>query len=343
MINSLKLSWVKRWIIMIALQQWLFASWSFIFMMMYMVIGKVIFWFDLVYRFLPQHYRLFWLSGVLIKMNNMLRFPSSISGGVFFAIVFVLAFTLNHRFHKGIVLCLVAWLLIQPYQWLPQIHFINVGQGHATLVQYRNQSVLIDTGKKNHVHYLKHFLYTQRVNSLDALLITHDDEDHSGGVEYLLKEGFAHHVHPHKASWISSWSIDSLLQQRFETSSNEDSAIYLVQLPQLRVLITGDAYHQQERCIVNAYHDLHVDVYLAGHHGSKTSSHPDFVSHIKPSLAIIAAQSAIYGHPHLETRKTFQQFQIPVLELEHHGDITIYVFPWFKLVLSSQKGFAIMK
>jgi len=91
------------------------------------------------------------------------------------------------------------------------------------------------------------------------------------------------------------------------------------------------------------YHDLKVDVLLVGHHGSRTSTHPDFIAHIQPLISIISAQNSVYGHPHLETLRTLQQYQSNVIQLEHLGDVSIYIFRWFKVILSSEGGFAIIR
>lgn len=342
-INTTRISLVKRWLVIIALQQWLFASWSIVYMFLYIFLGKVIFLIDSFDRVFPLFNTTTYLSEMLVFFNGILRFPGGIQGNTFFALLIILCIQFKPMVQKSVIAACAWLILVQPLRWIPQIHFINVGQGHATLIQYRSNDVLIDTGTQSNANYLMHFLHYRHVRYLDALLITHDDADHSGGVERLISEQFATHVYPHKTSWHSALIIDSLVDVRFDSSDNEDSAMYLVQLPNLSVLISGDAYHQQEKLVVNTYLDLKVDVLLVGHHGSRTSTHPNFISHLQPSLAIISAHSSLYGHPHRETLRTLQQFQVPFLENEHAGDISIYILPWFKLVLSSQGGFAIMK
>lgn len=342
-VKSCQIKRLNQWIIMIALQQFVFASWSIILILAYSSIGQILWWAQLIHRLFPQFDLLSILSKLLNYLHNYFRMNGGLSGGGFFTILGLIALTHQFTIWKRISMGLILVLMIQPIRWFPQVHFINVGQGHATLIQHNYQSVLIDTGKRNQSGYLKHFLNFKHVKSLHALLITHDDEDHRGGVEILIEEKMIQSTYPHKTSWISkSLSITSLLDVRFE-ESNEDSGIYFVQLPKLTILITGDAYHQQELQLINMYHDLKVDVYLAGHHGSRTSSHPDFLAHIDPKLVIISAQSSMYGHPHKETLRTLFKQQIMSYQLEQVGDISIYSLPWFNLVLSSGGGFAIMR
>lgn len=334
---------IKRWVVLFSLQQWVFASFSPLLLILYGVLGQVIWGLHLINRIINMSYPISILNQFLIVVDQSLKAAGGLSGGAFFSILFLLALNPLKRKQKVFITCLILILLIQPAQWISQVHFINIGQGHATLIKHRNQSVLIDTGKRSHYAYLKHTLNSYRIRTLDALLITHDDEDHSGSVEHLINDKFVTTLWHHKTTWeTKDFIVQSLLDERYE-DSNEDSGIYLVQINNLKLLLTGDAYHVQEKKLIDLYHNLTVDVLLVGHHGSRTSTHPDFIAHIKPTLSIISAQNSIYGHPHVETLRTLQKHQSTIVELENHGDVSIYILPWFKVVLSSAGGFAIMR
>jgi competence protein ComEC len=342
-IRVTRLNNIKKWITLFSLQQWLFASFSPLFLIMYGLLGQVIWTLHLMNRFINVSFIISYLNEILINIDKSLKLVGGLSCGAFFTIVFLLFLNPSNKKHRYLKLCLILFLIIQPTVWISQIHFINIGQGHSTLIKHANKSILIDTGKSSHYSYLKHTLNAHRIHRLDALLITHDDEDHSGSVDLLIEDGFASSIWPHKTSWETpSLIIQSLLHENYE-ESNEDSAIYLLQLHNFSLLITGDAYHTQERKLIDMYHDLRTDVLLVGHHGSRTSTHPDFIAHIQPILSIISAQQSIYGHPHRETLRTLQKHQSTIVELEKHGDVSIYILPWFKVVLSSAGGFAIMR
>jgi competence protein ComEC len=343
MIRAIRLNSIKKWIALFSLQQWILASFSPLFLIMYGLLGQIIWTLHLLNRFLNVSFIISNLNELLVYIDKSLKFVGGLSSGAFFAIIFLLSINPSNRKHKYLTVSLVLVLIIQPTQWISQIHFINIGQGHATLIKHTNKAILIDTGKSSHYSYLKHTLNAHRIRRLDALLITHDDEDHSGGVDQLIEDGLISSIWPHKTSWESqSFIIQSLLHENYE-DSNEDSAIYLLQLHNFSLLITGDAYHTQERKLIDMYHDLRIDILLVGHHGSRTSTHPDFIAHVRPTLSIISAQQSIYGHPHNETLRTLQKHQSTIVELEKHGDVSIYILPWFKVVLSSAGGFAIMR
>lgn len=340
--QTMKLNRLRQAILMVALQMWVLGSWSLLMLFIYGLIGKIIWWVSLMthFPFLSDLKHPF--SRLLEMMNTTTRFYGGIQSSTFFFIVFLIGIFNHNKKYRLISTLLVLILLTRPMSFFPQVHFINVGQGHATLFQ-NNEAYLIDTGTSKHSIYLRHYLNHQGIHALSQLFITHDDQDHSGGVESLIKDRFIKDVYPHKTSYCQSHiCIHSLLQSTY-SNSNEDSAIYHIQFAGLKVLITGDAYHEQEKSLINMYHDLNTDVLLAGHHGSRTSSHPDFIAHIKPRLVIISAQQSMYGHPHSETLQTLTRFQLNMLELEKIGDLKIIILPWFNLLLSSEGGFAIMR
>jgi competence protein ComEC len=87
-------------------------------------------------------------------------------------------------------------VLVMHISWMDrffihEIHFINVGQGDATLVLSQGKTLLIDTGgvlrfdisKEVLIPYFKKL----RIRQLDAVMITHDDFDHNGGLPSLIE------------------------------------------------------------------------------------------------------------------------------------------------------------
>ena len=62
-----------------------------------------------------------------------------------------------------------------------EIHFIDVGQGDATLITCDGHAMLIDAGENDKGTALQLYLTKQGIEKLDYLVLTHPDADHIGG------------------------------------------------------------------------------------------------------------------------------------------------------------------
>ncbi|WP_301859773.1 ComEC/Rec2 family competence protein [uncultured Megasphaera sp.] len=67
------------------------------------------------------------------------------------------------------------------------VYMLNVGQADATLIQYKGQNMLIDTGDVDHRDELVKQLKEHHVKTLDAVMISHPHGDHMGGMAALFK------------------------------------------------------------------------------------------------------------------------------------------------------------
>ena len=71
-------------------------------------------------------------------------------------------------------------------QSLPlRVTFVDVGKGDCTLIQSGSEAVLIDTGYQNTADDVLARLKKDGVNHLDAMIITHYDRDHIGGIRTI--------------------------------------------------------------------------------------------------------------------------------------------------------------
>lgn len=103
---------------------------------------------------------------------------------------------------------------------------------------------------------------------------------------------------------------------------NEDSLSLTFKLANKRWLFSGDLGREGEKEILNHY-NLQVDYFKLGHHGSKTSSDPDFLKQLNPQLVFISSgRNNRFGHPHQETLKTLKDLSIPYLNTQDSGTIT---------------------
>jgi competence protein ComEC len=213
------------------------------------------------------------------------------------------------------------------------IHFIDVGQGDAILVQINNKNLLIDSGPTSSSNELIEYLKNQRVSVLDAVLATHPHEDHIGNMDNIIKHFKVLNFYAPKKSY-SSDSFKAMLQQLKKqalkiniakagvaldlgegiTSNiiapiksdydelNNYSAVLKITYGSKKFLFMGDAEKESEMELLASKQDLAADVIKLGHHGSNSSSTREFLNKVSPSYAIISCgKFNDYGHPHKDT------------------------------------------
>jgi len=132
-----------------------------------------------------------------------------------------------------------------------------------------------------------------------------------------------------------------LLADKDFDDANENSLILSFNIWGWRFLMTGDAYQKQELQMLREGLDRY-DVLKLGHHGSKTSSHPQFIAHIRPRYGIVSASSRYYQHPHPQVMATLRQFAVKPLLTEKEGTICFYLWPKIGIIRTKEGGFGII-
>ena len=243
-----------------------------------------------------------------------------------------------------------------------QVSFIDVGQGDSILITtpLNRKTYLIDTGGKLNFGKNKRepqlnwitlpFLYAQGIDHLDGVFLSHQDADHIGDLKALLdqipvkklyfarglteNQSFMKKINGHlkdvqlvpllAGDRVKTKDLSFDVVYPFEPGlgKNEDSLSLTFKLANKRWLFTGDLGREGEKEILNHYH-LQVDYFKLGHHGSKTSSDPDFLKQLNPQLVFISSgRNNRFGHPHQETLKTLKDLSIPYLNTQDSGTIT---------------------
>ena len=107
-------------------------------------------------------------------------------------------------------------------------------------------------------------------------------------------------------------------------SENDRSLVMLLQYGEVRILLTGDIQHATEHWLAVHRDDLRADVMQVPHHGSKTSTLPDFVRRVRPRDGIISLGAGNpYGHPHPRVLNTLARQRVRVWRTDIHGAITV--------------------
>jgi competence protein ComEC len=213
--------------------------------------------------------------------------------------------------------------------FIHEIHFINVGQGDATLVMSKGQSLLIDTGgvlrfdisQEVLIPYFKKL----RIKRLDAVIITHDDFDHNGGLPSLVNAFPVNRVidQPFDPFSLGQWTITNY--QYFLdvlVEDNERSLIIGIANPMCQWLIMGDATTTTEEYLMTFFPDLQAKFLRIGHHGSLTSTSSALLDQLQPREAIISNGGGNrYGHPHPQVLERLQERNIRIRRTDQEGTI----------------------
>lgn len=118
---------------------------------------------------------------------------------------------------------------------------------------------------------------------------------------------------------------DSILAKAtFPDELNDTSIVLQLSFGQSQALLTGDITEKVESQL-----DLgKVEVLKVAHHGSKFSTSEEFLSKIKPKLAIISVGENRFGHPAQETLERLSKAGIKVLRTDQEGNIEIVSNGW---------------
>lgn len=232
-----------------------------------------------------------------------------------------------------------------------QVHFIDVGQGDATLIICDDEAMLIDSGDDSKGTLVWNYLKKQGVAKLKYLILTHTDADHIGGADVIITKldvetvfmgdfpkdnrtykGLIDTLNHHLLTWSTPevGSVYELGGARFTiiapnreySTPNNTSLGLLLQNGKDRFLFTGDAEEESEEDILSNGIDIRCDVFKAGHHGSKTSNTEAFVQAVDPEYVVISCEEGnSYGHPHAGPMNTFRRMGIKIYRTDEQGTV----------------------
>ena len=233
-----------------------------------------------------------------------------------------------------------------------QVHFIDVGQGDATLIACDGHYMLIDAGNNDKGTTVQSYLMSQGVEKLDYVIGTHPDADHIGGLDVVIyKFDCDTIIMPDVANDTRTYDdvVQAMKSKGYQTTypvvgetytlggatftivapnadygndMNDWSVGVLVQNGNNRFLFTGDAEEKAEEDILNNGIDISADVYAAAHHGSKTATSQAFLDKVSPTYVVISAgEGNKYGHPHAEVLNRLRAAGISVFRTDEQGAI----------------------
>jgi competence protein ComEC len=258
----------------------------------------------------------------------------------------------------GLIALLPMFLVLPavPPEGALRLVIFDVGQGLAVAAQTHNHALLYDTGPNFNSEansgnrILIPALRGMGIAQLDGLILTHDDNDHTGGALSIL-QGLP-------VNWLSSSLAENhpLLQHASNTRrcmdgqawewdgvhfevlhptaesyavekirDNNRGCVLKISTGKHSVLLAADIEKESEWRLLKQHEEqLPATLLVVPHHGSKTSSVNAFVAAIHPRYAVFTVgYRNRFGHPRVEVVERYREIGSELLRSDKDGAIVV--------------------
>jgi len=264
-----------------------------------------------------------------------------------------------HRWAGAVALLpMLLQLPDHPHEKTFRVTAFDVGQGMALLIETEGHRLLYDTGPAyapgadGGSRVIVPYLRMRGIATLDGIVVSHADTDHSGGALAVL-EGV-------DAGWLASslpadhaivraarrhvrcsagqhWEWDGIAFDVLHPTpasyddahlkTNARSCTLRIGNGRRTVLLAGDIEAAQEAALVGRARDsLRADVLLAPHHGSGTSSTPAFLQAVRPDIAVFqVGYRNRFHHPKPDVYERYRTLGAERLRTDEAGALTLDV------------------
>lgn len=310
------------------------------------------------------YFFLFLLIEVIVpgNKNNQQKFPSRYPLLIKTALFVSLA----------LILADVVYLAVKDkYSNKIRITAIDVGQGSATLLRLpRGINMLVDGGGFHDSSFdmgravIAPFLYSQRIDKIDIVVLTHPHPDHLQGLIHIVNNFDVREVwctgakanddlyrlweksiseRKIKIKHLSSQSppeiisdvhfqflwpmrpVDQTDQESSYDETNDASLVMKITYGTKSFLVTGDISAGVEARLISPEQNIQSDLLFVPHHGSVHSSSIDFIRAVSCRYAIISSgKNNVFRHPHPAVLDRYTSAGVEIFRTDKHGAISIY-------------------
>lgn len=272
-----------------------------------------------------------------------------------YALILVLVFSREKRPLISACIAGLGFFIALALSWMEPMLYdhcvtaVDVGQGQCIILQHGGKTFVVDCGgdyADDAADACTQTLLGMGIQHIDGLILTHYDEDHSGGVTFLLHridtdalylpvsedadpQSLLSAAQNAELVWVQN---DLLLESEgmritlyapeSAAQGNESSIAVLFQTEKCDTLITGDMSQRRERLLLSRADLPELEVLVAGHHGSRTSTSQALLDATTPEVAIISVGADNrYGHPAQEVLDRLNSAGCAIYRTDQSGNI----------------------
>lgn len=232
-----------------------------------------------------------------------------------------------------------------------KVSFIDVGLGDSILIERNGHSMVIDGGTREASSDVVKYIKNQKISTIDYLIATHPHEDHIGGIDDIInnftvndffmpectqttkvykdvltaaskKKLTIHRPQPGKAYSFEGAQFTILAPNSSKYDAiNNYSIVLRLSYGSTSFMFTGDAEKLSESEMIKKGFTLKSDVLKVGHHGSLTSTSPDFLSAVSPKYAVISSANGEKNLPAAKTVSRINSAGIKLYETYKSGTV----------------------
>jgi competence protein ComEC len=233
-----------------------------------------------------------------------------------------------------------------------EVHFIDVGQGDAILIETEASAMLIDAGENNMGTTVVDYLQKHGVDELDYVIGTHPHSDHIGGLDYVISHMTVNQIiMPDIVHTTKTYEdvLDAIAAKGLAITKPEVGDEYRLGPASFRIiapnssgyddindysigikltydnisfLLAGDAGTRSENEMLKSGIDLTANVLKISHHGSEYSSSATFLDAVNPEYAVISVgKDNEYGHPHAVTLQALKDRGIKLYRTDEQSNV----------------------
>ncbi len=267
---------------------------------------------------------------------------------IYYLIGFLIFLKKHYKLEIVLPIIILINILVYKLDSNYYVYYLDVSQGDSTLLisPFKREVVMIDTGGTYNNYHVSNnviaLLKSLGIGKINLLIISHGDLDHAKeALNYLANYQIDNIILNNNSyneleneiikkgnvvnNYVSNYFDYQNINDYLSNNENDSSIITYLTIYNYQFLFMGDAPKEVEEKLIKDY-NLTADFLKIGHHGSDTSTSPNFIKKVNPLISIISVgRNNRYGHPKERVLDILKDYQ--VYRTDENGTIQIKIKP----------------